>query len=241
MKKLFLSLLIISLLATSCEYMGGKRIHGNGHITTQEHAVSAFKNVQVSGAVDLYVAQGDTKPVKIETDENLQEYIEVTQYGDKIVIKFKEGYNPQSTGHIKAYVATTLYNTIDVSGASNIYGQSKISNAEKMTLQVSGAGDINMELDAPAISAEVSGAGGVNLKGETKNFDLNLTGAGKAHCYDLKSENTKIDISGAGDADVYASIKLEAQVSGAGSVTYKGGATNVQQQVSGAGSVKKVD
>ena len=68
-----------------------------------------------------------------------------------------------------------------------------------------------------------------------------MTGAGKAHCYELLSETTKVDISGAGDADVFASVKLDAQVSGAGSVTYKGGATNVAQQVSGAGSVKKVE
>jgi hypothetical protein len=97
-----------------------------------------------------------------------------------------------------------------------------------------------MDVNAPAISAEVSGAGAVNLKGETKTFDLTLTGAGKAHCYELLSENTKVDISGAGDADVYASVKLNAEVSGAGSVTYKGGGTS-NSHVSGAGSVKKVD
>jgi len=108
-------------------------------------------------------------------------------------------------------------------------------------LEVSGAGDINMELNAPAVTASVSGAGSVNLKGETKSFDLELTGAGKAHCYELLSESTKVDISGAADADVYAGTKLDAQVSGAGNVKYKGGATVVNQQVSGAGSVKKSD
>ena len=241
MKKLVLILMVVAITASSCQYMMGKKVNGNGNIKTQEHSVSSFKNVQVSGAVDLYVSQGDIKPVKIETDENLQQYIEVSQEGNRVIIKFKDGFNLRPSDKIKAYVSAPLYNTIDVSGASNINGQTKIVNAENMTLQVSGAGDINMEINAPAINAEVSGAGAVNLKGETKTFDLNLTGAGKAHCYELLSENTKVDISGAGDADVYASIKLDAQVSGAGNVTYKGGATNVAQQVSGAGSVKKVD
>jgi len=31
-----------------------------------------------------------------------------------------------------------------------------------------------------------------------------------------------VDISGAGTAEVYASVKLDAQVSGAGDVNYKG-------------------
>jgi Putative auto-transporter adhesin, head GIN domain len=241
MKKLLVILIVTAITAPSCQYMMGKRINGNGNIKTQEHNVSAFKNVEVSGAVDLYVSQGDTKPVKIETDENLQQYIEVEQDGDRIVIKFKGDVNLRPTHKIKAYVSSPLYNTIDVSGASNITGETKIVNTENIKLELSGAGDINMDINAPAISAEVSGAGTVNLKGQTKSFDLDLTGAGKAHCYELLSENTKVDISGAGNADVYASVKLDADISGAGGVNYKGGATNVAQQVSGAGSIKKVD
>jgi len=57
----------------------------------------------------------------------------------------------------------------------------------------------------------------------------------------MKAENTKVDISGAGSAEVYASVKLDAEVSGAGSIKYKGNAGNVIQQVSGAGSVKKAE
>jgi hypothetical protein len=98
-----------------------------------------------------------------------------------------------------------------------------------------------MEADAPDLKASISGSGKVDLAGRTQNFDLDLSGAGKATCYDLMSGNTKVEISGAGSAEVFASVKLEARVSGAGSVKYKGNATNVQQQISGAGSVKKVD
>lgn len=241
MKKIFLLAAIIVVTTSSCRYMWGKKVKGNGSISSTERSISSFKNVEVSGAIELYVAQGDTRPVKIETDENLLQYIEVEQMGDRIIIKSRDGFNLRPTGKIKVYVTSPVYNDIDVSGASNINGVGKITNTEKMNLDVSGAGDINMELNAPAISADISGAGAVNLKGETKNFELTLTGAGKAHCYELMAETTKVDISGAGDADVFASVKLDAQVSGAGSVTYKGGATNVAQQVSGAGSVKKVD
>jgi Putative auto-transporter adhesin, head GIN domain len=240
MKKLFVLASIIMLGVSSCDIMG-KRVKGNGNIQTSERTVTSFKNVDVSGAVELYVAQGEIKPVKIEADENLLQYIEVEQHGDHLEIKNRQGFNLQPTRKIKIYVTAPVYNSIDVSGASNINGVAKIVNTEKLSLDVSGAGDINMEIDAPSISADISGAGSVNLKGETKTFDLTLTGAGKAHCYELLSETTKVDISGAGDADVFASVKLDAQVSGAGSVRYKGGATNVAQQVSGAGSVKKTE
>lgn len=240
MKQLIVLLLAVATLS-SCGYMFGKRVRGNGNIKTTEHSVSSFKNVEVSGAIDLYVSQGDAKPVRIETDDNLQQYIIVSQQGDRVIIKTREGYNLRPTGKVKAYVSATVYNTIDVSGACNIIGENKIVNTESMEMDVSGAGNITMEINAPAIKADVSGAGNVNLKGETKDFNLTLTGAGKAHCFDLKAETTKVDISGAGDADVFASIKLNAEVSGAGHISYKGDATNVEQHVSGAGSVRKAE
>ena len=46
-------------------------------------------------------------------------------------------------------------------------------------------------------------------------------------------------MSGACDAEVFASVKLDVNASGASHVKYKGNAT-VTRNVSGAGSVKKV-
>jgi len=54
------------------------------------------------------------------------------------------------------------------------------------------------------------------------------------------AENTQVELSGAGDAQVFASVKLDVRVSGAADVKYKGNAT-VSQSVRGAGSVKKVE
>jgi hypothetical protein len=241
MRKYIWLLIALPLVMGSCREIFGKRIRGNGIIKTEERGVSSFKNVEVSGAINVYVSQGETKSVKIEGDENLLKYIEVLQDGDKIMVRQKHGYNLSPTGDLRVYVTAPVYNDIDVSGACDIIGQMKIVNSENLALHVSGAGDIKMEVDAPQLKAEVSGSGSINLKGQTKDVDLELTGAGHAHCYELLSENTKVDISGAGDAEVYASVKLDAEVSGAGSVSYKGNASNVNQHVSGAGSVKKVE
>lgn len=232
-------LLLVSTLFTSCRFIGGKRVKGNGNIKTEERTVSLFTKVEVHGAIKVYVSQGELKPVKIETDENLLPYIELIQEGDQLTVKTRNGYNLSSSGDMKIYVTAPSYKRIEVSGACDIIGETKIDDNENLDLHVSGAGEIKMDVDAPEIVAKISGSGSVNLKGETKRFDLNLSGAANAHCYDLLSENTKVEISGAGDAEVYASVKLDAQVSGAGTVNYKGNAQNINQHVSGAGSVNK--
>jgi hypothetical protein len=236
-----LLLLALPLLLASCQGIFGKRVHGDGNIKTEDRPVSDFKNVDVSGAAKVLVSQGDHPSVKIEGDENLLQYMEVNQIGNKIEVREKPGFNLVPTTDLKVYVTAPVFNDIDASGACDIIGQTKISNPEDLAMHVSGAGDIRMEVDAPRLKAEVSGSGSIYLKGQTKDVYLDLTGAGHAYCFGLLSETTKVDISGAGSAEVYASVKLEAEVSGAGTVKYKGNATDVKQDVSGAGSVQKVD
>jgi hypothetical protein len=239
MKKYTWLLIALCFVLGSCHEFG-KRVKGNGHVIAREHTVSAFKNLQVSSFMNVYLAQGDLKPIKIEGDENLLEYIEIEQDGDQVIIKNRPGFNLESHGELRIYVTNPVYKRVTLSGAGNIIAENKISSSEPMELNLSGAGDIKMEaLDAPKISADISGVGSIYLKGQTKDADVDVSGAGSAHCYDLLAENTKAGISGLGSAEVYASVNLDAEVSGAGSVTYKGNATNVTQHVSGLGSIKK--
>jgi|GEM_PF-101889 hypothetical protein len=239
MTKYFFLVFFAILGLSSCRFFG-KRVNGNGIVKTEERPVSAFKQVEANGDIKLFVSQGELKPVKIEGDENILRYIEVTQEGDRIIIQTKHGITIHPSGNLNVYVTSPSFKSIEVSGASDIIGQNKVTSTDELSLQASGAGDIKMEVDAPKINAGISGSGSVNLKGQAKDLDIDLTGAGHAYCYDLLAENTKVEISGAGSADVYASVKLNASVSGAGNINYKGNAS-VSQQISGAGSVNKTD
>jgi hypothetical protein len=241
MRKILLFVLPVVLLAASCRFGGGKKVHGNGNIQTEERQVSSFSQVEVHGAIKVYVSQGELKPAKLEGDENLLQYIEFKQEGNKLEVRTKRGSNLDASHDMKLYLSSPTYEVIDVSGACDIIGQTVNSNPSKLEMQVSGAGDIKMEVDAPEVFTDISGSGSVTLQGKSRDYHCGLSGAGNARCYDLLAENVWVDISGAGDADVYASINLEAEVSGAGTVRYKGDAKITKQQISGAGSIKKVN
>jgi hypothetical protein len=239
MRKYLILVAAMMVVLGACRYMWGRHLRGNGNIKTEERTITAFKDLRISSSVTVYLSQGDIKPVKVEGDENLLPYIEVVQDGDELVIRSREGYNLEGSSELKVYVSAPEFHSIRLSGAGDIIADNKISNREELELDLSGAGNIKMEVDAPKITANISGVGSMYLRGQTKDVDFDISGAGSAHCYDLLSENTKIGISGVGSADVYASVKLDAHVSGAGSVHYKGSATEVNQQVSGVGSVNK--
>ncbi len=237
MRKIYWIAAFFLLGMASCRFMG-KKVHGNGVIKTEEKPVSAFKQVEAEGDIRLIVTQGDLKPVKLEGDENILSYIEVIQEGDKVIIRTKNGVNLIPSGDLNVYVTSPTYTHIDVSGSSDIVGKNKISSNEELELGASGAGDIKMEVDAPKVTAGISGSGSISLRGQTKDLSIDLSGAGHAYCYDLLTENSTVSISGAGSAQVYASVKLNAEVSGAGNINYKGN-PSVSQQISGAGNVSK--
>lgn len=241
MKKLMhLFILLPSLIISSCHFIGGKRVHGSGNIITEERRVSQFNRIETRGSVDVFVKQDSTHSVKLEGDDNLLEFIEVIDDGDVLIIRERRGYRLRPRKGLKIFIGSPEFKEIRVSGASDVTSQNKITNAESFYVKVSGAGDIRMDVNSPKVTAKVSGSGTINMKGEAKEFEADISGAGDINCFDMLAENTHVEISGAGNADVYASIKLDARVSGAGSIKYKGNAS-VNQKVSGAGSVTKVN
>jgi len=87
--------------------------------------------------------------------------------------------------------------------------------------------------------AELTGNGGIQLKGQSRYFDCKLLGNGNLKAFDLMAEETKVHIMGNGDAEVYASIKLDVSLTGNGTVRYKGNA-QPSTHITGNGSITQV-
>ena len=238
MRTLFFFLLIV-IIFSSCRFFGGERISGNGHVTAQDRSVGSFNSIDAEGSVKVHLKQDASSSVRIETDENLQQYLDVYTNGSTLVIKTKEGYNLSPSRDIVVYTSAPVYKSIDVSGSCDILGDNNISGNDALAMQVSGSGKIDVQVSVPKVSADVSGSGDVLLKGTAKEFEGSISGSGTIKAFDLTTDNTKLDISGGADAEITANQKLDVHVSGSGDVKYKGNAS-VSQEISGSGSVKKV-
>jgi hypothetical protein len=240
MRQIFIVAASSLLLFSSCRQIFAKRIRGNGNITTQTRSGAGFNSIDVSGSIDVYVRQDSSSSIKVETDDNLQQYVETFRDGDVLRIKAEEGYNLKPSREIKVYVSSSMFKRFEASGGCDIFSEAKINNPSDVDVHLSGACDITLELSAPRITADVSGACSVKLKGETKEFKVEGSGSTDIKCFELVADNVDLDISGAGDAEVYANVKLTGDISGAASVNYKG-AAQTDIHTSGATSVKKVD
>jgi len=241
MRNFLLLLIVAAAFIPSCNFFRGERVRGNGHQTTEERAVGSFKSVSSSGSFDIYVSSAATPAVKIEAEENLLPYIETYVDGDKLYIDTKDGYWLDNKRAMRVFVSAPEFTSIHSSGSGNIIGETKITNPHKLALSVSGSADIKMEVDAPEVEAEVSGSGDIRLQGQTKIFKTGVSGSGDIHAMDLLAEETSVQITGSGDADVYASVALDVAVTGSGDVRYKGGGQLRKSNIAGSGKVTKLE
>ena len=239
MNRLLLIAAFSLVTLSSCRWVF-HRIHGSGNVITNSRSFSNFTGAEVGSSIDLYVKQDSIYSVKVEADDNLQQYLVIDQSGNTLHIREQRDVNLRSTGTIKVYITAPQITYLDASGASRIIGQNVLSNSSGTDIGLSGASSAEIELKSPKVKVDVNGASDIVLKGETKDLSIEASGASGVKCFGLMSENTDVDLSGSSRAEVYGSVKIKASASGASDVYYKGSGALTKDE-SGASSVRKVD
>lgn len=230
---IFLSIFTLALINVSsgCIMAGG--IKGNGKVISDERNVSNFEKIQVGGAFNVFLTQGDKEYLRIEAEENLMSYIKSEVIGGKLKIYSDKNLNP--TKEMKIYLTFKNLEDIDISGACELKGENRFT-LDELEMEVSGAAEIFLELELNELDANFSGASEVELKGKAGEVEIDISGAGELEAGDFETESMEISISGAADAKIFVTKSLNVFVSGAASVKYKGN-PSVSTNVSGAGSV----
>jgi hypothetical protein len=238
MKKLY-QLLIVFYFAcfVSCIDMG-KRVNGNGRVTTETRSVNSTSRIRMLGSMDVIIDDGPSA-VKVEADENIIPYIITDVHDGWLEIRTENHVSLNTHNGIKVYVSTPSLEGIVLSGSGNVNGTKQFFSSNKADFKVSGSGDIKCDINAPQVNASITGSGNINLGGETRDVDVHITGGGDFDGTNLKAENARVNITGSGDVNLFADASLNVRVTGSGSVKYKGNAA-VSQKIIGSGSVQKM-
>ncbi len=233
MKKIAAFILGFSMLA-SCMYK-----KGSGVIITQTKNFSAFTELNVGGEFEVEVQNGATQKVVIEADDNLMKYINVDVVNNELKIRLDE--MSVSDAHLKVFVTAPSINVIKSSAAANITVKDGLRSSGTIVLKASSGSDIKTSLDAPAVKTDASSGGKMTLSGRTKEFHAESSSGSSIVASELLSENSYVHASSGGNAEVYASVSLDARASSGGNIKYRGGAANIKKAASSGGAVEKVN
>lgn len=239
MKNFILVLLSISLL-TSCRFIDGKRVKGNGNQTTDQRTFSSFEGVESHGSFDVTIEPGSNYSVSVEAEENLQEYIETEIKNGILKISTRSGYSLRPRNDIRIQVQAPSYNRIATFGSGNITGKGLINSSDPAEIRVAGSGNINLEINASGLDVEIAGSGNIVLAGSANDFDSRIYGSGDIKGAKMKIVEGKVKIAGSGNVEISADSALDVNIMGSGGVRYSGNA-QINSRVAGSGSVTRMN
>lgn len=243
MKKIILNLAIIALAIPSANaqwWSGNEKINGNGNYISETRSVSDYDAVSVQGSIHVELIAGTEGRLKVEAESNLLEHILTEVEGDRLKISIEKGYNlsPSSRNEIKVTVPFESLEEVSLTGSGDIVGSDKI-NAENFKVDITGSGDVALELQARFVKGSLTGSGNIRLKGKTQQLESKVTGSGDFDASNLIAAKVEANVSGSGDIEVYASQELKSRVSGSGDIIYSGNPKKQDFKTSGSGSISK--
>ena len=211
---------------------------GSGHVISESRGVSGFHGVEVSGAAEATITQGDSEGLVVEAEDNLLPLIESTVGGDGIL---RLGFKPH-TGRIESKetvvfkLSARALDRLVLSGSGTIHAPSL--TADKARLEVPGSGEITVDrVQTGDVTLVLAGSGKVKLAGKSGRQTIEVDGSGDYLGTGLETDDAKVEINGSGAVELRAARTLAVEINGSGSVRYHGNPA-VRKQVNGSGAVE---
>jgi len=210
----------------------------SGNVITRSVTVKSFSAIKASGLFDVILTQGISEGVKVETDDNLQYLIEVSNNLDTLVIDEPKLHNNNinftnadgehsKRQHFKVYITFKNINCLDVQTIGNVSADAALT-FNTIDVKDKSVGNIKMSLTANKLKIYNKGVGGVTLSGKVEDAIVMNTGVGSFNGEDLVVQNMQITNTGVGHADVNVVKALIVKDSFLGKVKNSGSAKTIK-------------
>lgn len=237
MKSSFKAVLGILLVVLLLDYEKAfsQKAKGNGNVIKKEFSTGSFTGIDIGDAFDIKLQQTGSCSVIVETDENLMEKIKVNVANNVLRVSIKGIKNPTE---LNVFITVADLEKIELHGAAELDSPVML-NVNDLEVQASGASEINIKLNANEVRTEISGASDVRFEGTANYLEADVSGAANLKATSFESKKVDLEVSGAGDGDVFATEELYVSTSGAGSFSYKGNPS--KKVIEGDGSAGAFD
>lgn len=210
-------------------------------VTSEPVEVGPFTRLEVLGGGEIVLLQGNREAVVVEGPSRGEARVRVKAVDGVLQLAIPEDKRwwggsssrgrPVVTVHFRQLTHLSLAGTFTVTAAGLRGTELVVSSRGAGTLTLSG-----LELDMLRFTS--AGAMEAELAGRATRQEVSLSGAGEYDARSLKTEWTKVSVSGAGSAVVHATRQLDAQISGVGEIAYYG-SPELTRKVSGLGEISR--
>lgn len=180
--------------------------------------------------VNVYITVKDLDAISVSGSGDL--------IGETKIISSNLDLNVSGSGSLRIETDVSGNLEADVSGSGDIDVKGKCNDFNS---NVSGSGKVQMNVAINDLADfGVSGSGKIYASGSASRVKTSISGSGKVLAADLQANSCEVRISGSGDVEINVKEALDANISGSGSVSYRGNPSKVNSHASGSGRISKM-
>ncbi len=233
--RIMLGFIFFSLMTLSAAAMDFACEHGSGNIIKNAREVDKFDKIVLNGSGNIFLKQGNTQQVEVETDDNIMEFITTTVKGSTLIISSSKPICPEKQNY---YITVTDFEGVKIKGSGDLLGENTIKG-DKMAFRVYGSGDVKVDVETDYLNTEITGSGDIFLSGIAKQSKLEIMGSGDMKMDDLEINDANVVIKGSGDCKLRVVENLKVEIFGSGDVQYYGN-PQLSTSVKGSGDIKNI-
>lgn len=212
-------------------------IIGSGRVVFVSFGFRDFSRISLSNSFKATIRKGATYSVRVEVDDNIQQYLLAHQTGNAISIGLEDNSYKNITMNV--IIETPDVNSIEASGAGSITLDGFDVDHDVQFIG-SGASVFNGYLNARAVTFNLTGSSTVNLMGGANDLNVYGTGATQLSLFEFPVRNCRVVMTGGSVSNVRVSDNLEVSLTGGSVLRYKGNPSTRIISVTGGSIIQKV-
>lgn len=238
MKNLLLTIYALFFLYsfTSCVYVESLDGVSPRGTATRTFDFKNFNSLRASNAFRVHVVAGNSFGVSATGEQNDLDDLEIFVQDGQLTVRYDNTWR-MSRSRMDIDITMPDLTHVDFSSAvtADISG---FGNLNKMNFSLSGASRCDFEGAANQFTFDLNGASQLEMEGNARYLDGELSGASRLDAFDMVVEESRLDLSGASQAQVRVSKLLDVKANGASSVRYKGSPV-IQKELRGGSIIRQ--
>lgn len=231
----FITLLILTLLTTSCGFEGFTGVKGNRNVISEERNISSdFNRIKVQQGINLYLSQGNSTEIYVEADENIMDLLITEVKNNELKVYFDKNVYKAKARNV--FLTTKNISEIRTSSGASVKTENTIQTTN-LILDSSSGSSIKATVEANEVESSTSSGADMDIYGETEMLSAKASSGSFIDADELKATDVFARVSSGANIDVNVSGKLTAKASSGGDIDYEGNPKQVNKDTSSGGSV----
>ncbi len=212
-------------------------VEPQGEVTTENIKLDNFTKIEVAIPANIKIITGDSAKISITACESYITAITHTVRRGKL--KLEGDICNANNDEVNIVITLPELSGISISGSASTFSKMPV-RTDELELEISGSGQISLNVFANSIISEISGSGEININGTCQKLKVEIAGSGEFKGLGLNSYKASIEIAGSGRASVFALNELDVEVAGSGVISYSG-EPKLSVDIAGSGLVNKIN